>query len=158
MRKALQGLAIALAATWIYSPCLRGTWLWDDGLEIFQNPALRSPDGWWESWVRPQGMDYLPLKSSLQWLEWHLWGAQPLGYHLVNLGLHIVSALLVWRLLYLLGLRAAFLGGVLFAVHPVAVESVAWISEFKNTVSLPPLLLASTSPTSSVRRSDLLGV
>jgi len=143
MRKTLQGLAIALAGAWVYSPCLRGTWLWDDGLEITQNPALSSPDGWWEPWVHPQGMDYFPLKSSLQWLEWHLWGAQPLGYHLVNLGLHIVSALLVWRLLSLLGVRAAFLGGLLFAVHPVAVESVAWISEFKNAVSLPPLLLAS---------------
>ncbi|HXQ81627.1 MAG TPA: tetratricopeptide repeat protein [Opitutaceae bacterium] len=143
MRNTLRALVIALAATWVYSPCLRGTWLWDDGLEISQNGALRSPGGWWEPWIRPQGMDYFPLKSSLQWLEWHLWGAEPLGYHMVNLALHVLSALLVWRLLRLLGVRAAFMGGLLFAVHPVAVESVAWISEFKNTVSLPPLLLAS---------------
>jgi len=142
MRKILKGLCLALAASWVYWPCLRGTWLWDDGLEITQNSALRAPGGWWEAWVHPQGMDYFPLKSSLQWVEWHLWGANPLGYHLVNLCLHILSALLVWRLLHLLGVRAAFLGGLLFAVHPLAVESVAWISEFKNTVSLPPLLLA----------------
>jgi tetratricopeptide (TPR) repeat protein len=143
MRRFLQALGLALLAAWIYAPCLRGTWLWDDGLEITQNAALRAPGGWWEPWVRPQGMDYFPLKGSLQWLEWHLWGAQPLGYHLVNLGLHVASALLVWRLLGALGVRCAFLGGLLFAVHPLAVESVAWISEFKNTVSLPPLLLAS---------------
>lgn len=143
MRRFVQALGLALLAAWIYSPCLRGTWLWDDGLEITQNSALRAPGGWWEPWVRPQGMDYFPLKGSLQWLEWHLWGAQPLGYHLVNLGLHVASALLVWRLLGALGARCAFLGGLLFAVHPLAVESVAWISEFKNTVSLPPLLLAS---------------
>ncbi len=142
MRKPLGAALIALVAGWIYLPCLHGTWLWDDGLEISENPVLRASSGWWTPWVRAEGMDYFPLKSSLQWVEWHLWHAQPLGYHLVNLGLHVLSALLVWKLLRLLGVRAAFLGGLLFAVHPVAVESVAWISEFKNTVSLPPLLLA----------------
>jgi len=143
MRSALRALVIALAAAWVYSPCVRGTWLWDDGLEITGNPVLRAANGWWQPWVHPQGMDYFPLKSSLQWVEWQLWGANPLGYHLVNVGLHALSALLIWRLLRLLGARAAFLGGLLFAVHPLAVESVAWISEFKNTASLPPLLLAS---------------
>ncbi len=142
MRNLLRILAIALACAWVYSPCLRGSWLWDDGLEIAQNPVLRMADGWWQPWIHPQGMDYFPLKSSLQWVEWRLWGANPAGYHLVNLALHFASALLVWRLLARLGIRAAFLGGLLFAVHPLAVESVAWISEFKNTVSLPPLLLA----------------
>jgi tetratricopeptide (TPR) repeat protein len=145
MRAFVKALAIALAAAWAYLPCLRGTWLWDDDLEITQNAALRDPAGWWAAWVHPAGMDYFPLKGSVQWLEWHLWGAEPLGYHLVNLGLHVVSALLVWRLLHLLGIRAAFWGGLLFAVHPLAVESVAWISELKNTLSLPLLLLAAIS-------------
>jgi tetratricopeptide (TPR) repeat protein len=142
VKRALGVLLVALVSGWVYYPCLHGTWLWDDGLEISENPVLKSARGWWTPWVRPEGMDYFPLKSSLQWVEWRLWGAQPLGYHLVNLGLHIVSALLVWRLLRLVGVRAAFVGGLIFAVHPIAVESVAWISEFKNTVSLPPLLLA----------------
>jgi len=138
----VKGLSVAMAAFWVYGPSLQGKWLWDDGLEISQNPVLRSPGGWWEPWVRPQGMDYFPLKSSLQWVEWHLWGADTSGYHLVNVGLHLVSALLIWRLLHLLGVRAAILGGLIFAVHPLAVESVAWISELKNTLSLPPLLFA----------------
>ena len=144
MRTILRGLVIALFASWVYSPCLHGAWLWgwDDGLEITQNMDLRSSGGWWLPWIHPAGMDYFPLKSSLQWVEWHLWGDNALGYHLVNLCLHILSSLLVWRLLRMLGVRAAFVGGLLFAAHPVAVESVAWISEFKNTVSLPPLLLA----------------
>lgn len=144
MKVVLRALVIALFAAWIYSPCLHGSWLWswDDGLEITQNMALRDPGGWWQPWIHPAGMDYFPLKSSLQWVEWHLWGESPLGYHLVNLALHVLSSLLVWRLLHLLGVRAAFVGGLLFAAHPLAVESVAWISEFKNTVSLPPLLLA----------------
>ena len=143
MKRLARVILIAAVSAWIYYPCIRGTWLWDDGLEVAQNAALREPGGWWRPWVHPQGMDYFPLKGSLQWLEWHLWGANPAGYHLVNLALHVLSALLVWRLLRLLGIRCAALGGLLFAVHPLAVESVAWISEFKNTVSLPPLLLAS---------------
>jgi len=145
VKTVLRALVVALVAAWIYSPCLHGSWLWgwDDGLEVTQNAALRAPGGWWRPWIHPEGMDYFPLKSGLQWLEWHLWGDNPYGYHLANLGLHVLSALLIWRLLRLLGVRAAFVGGLLFAAHPVAVESVAWISEFKNTVSLPPLLLAS---------------
>jgi tetratricopeptide (TPR) repeat protein len=145
MKKVAQALLIAAASAWVYFPSVRGTWLWDDALEVAQNPALPAPGGWWQPWIHPQGMDYFPLKSSIQWLEWRAWGAHPLGYHLVNLGLHVASALLIWRLLRLLGVRAAFLGGLLFAVHPLAVESVAWVSEFKNAVSLPPLLLASIS-------------
>jgi tetratricopeptide (TPR) repeat protein len=142
VKKPPGALLIAIVTGWIYFPCLNGTWLWDDGLEVSENPILKAAGGWWTPWIRPEGMDYFPLKSTLQWVEWHVWGANPLGYHLANLGLHILSALLVWRLLRLLGVRAAFIGGLIFAVHPVAVESVAWISEFKNTVSLPPLLLA----------------
>jgi tetratricopeptide (TPR) repeat protein len=142
VKTVLRGLFLALVAAWIYAPCLHGTWLWDDGLEIAQNLSLRAPGGWWQPWLHPAGMDYFPLKSSLQWFEWRFWGANPFGYHLSNLGLHIASSLLVWRLLERLGIRAAFVGGLLFAIHPLAVESVAWISEFKNTVSLPFLLLA----------------
>jgi tetratricopeptide (TPR) repeat protein len=145
MRRVLGAMVVAAAAAWIYMPCLHGTWLWDDGLEISQNAVLRTASGWWTPWIHPGAMDYFPLKSSLQWVEWRLWGPNPLGYHLVNLALHVLSALLVWKLLHRLGVRGAFVGGLLFAVHPVAVESVAWISEFKNTVSLPPLLLASVA-------------
>ena len=142
MRTALQALLLAGLAAWVYGPCLHGGWLWDDGLEVTRNLALRSPGGWWEPWVHPAGMDYFPLKGSLQWIEWQLWGSRPLGYHLSNLALHVGSAFLLWRLLDRLGVGAAYFGALLFAVHPLAVESVAWISEFKNTVSLPFLLAA----------------
>ena len=141
MRTAARALALALVCLWVYHPCLHGTWLWDDGLEVSQNPMVQSAGGWWAAWIHPQGMDYFPLKSTVQWLEWHLWGADPLGYHVVNLALHVAGALLVWRLLLALGVPSAYLGGLLFAVHPLAVESVAWISELKNTLSLPPLLM-----------------
>ena len=137
---ALRAAVIVLAVGWIYWPALHGTRLWDDGLEVFQNPVLRDPGGWWKPWLGGTGMDYFPLKDTALWTEWHLWSGNVLGYHLVNVCLHALGALLVWRLLALLGLRAAWVGGLIFAVHPLAVESVAWISEFKNTLSLPLLL------------------
>jgi Flp pilus assembly protein TadD len=145
MRNLARALALALVCLWVYHPSLHGTWLWDDGLEVAQNPMVRSAGGWWQAWVHPQGMDYFPLKGSFQWLEWHLWGADPFGYHAASLALHIAASLLVWRLLLALGVPAAYIGGLLFAVHPLAVESVAWISELKNTLSLPPLLLAAAA-------------
>jgi len=91
---AAQAALIVLAAAWIYGPGLRGTWLWDDGLEIYQNAAVRSAAGWRTPWYAPVGMDYLPLKSSLQWLEWRLWGDHVLGYHLANVALHVLGAFL----------------------------------------------------------------
>jgi tetratricopeptide (TPR) repeat protein len=133
---------IAAATLAVYWPACRGGWLWDDGLEIVENPLLRADTGWWKCWTAPAGLDYLPLKTSLQWLEWHAWGAWPLGYHAVNVFLHLLGACLLWRVLAQLGVKAAWWGGLLFAVHPAAVESVAWISEFKNVLALPPLLLA----------------
>ena len=78
----------------------------------------------------------------MQWVQWHLWHDQVAGYHITNIVLHILGALLLWRALHKLGAGAAWLGGLLFAVHPLVVESVAWMSEIKNTLSLPLLLLA----------------
>jgi cytochrome c-type biogenesis protein CcmH/NrfG len=128
---------------WIYWPALRGDWLWDDNIDISENAITQSPTGLWKIWFEPGSEpDYYPVKASVQWLQWHLWGMDTLGYHLTNVLLHILSALLVWRLLSKFGLRLAWLGGLIFAVHPVQVESVAWIVELKNTLSLPPLLLA----------------
>jgi tetratricopeptide (TPR) repeat protein len=139
----LQALVIAAAALWIYWPVLHGDWLWDDGADITDNPITRSPTGLWSIWFVPGSqIDYYPVKASVQWLQWHLWRIDTLGYHLTNVLLHIVGALLVWRLLSKFGLRLAWLGGLIFAIHPVQVESVAWIAELKNTLSLPPFLLA----------------
>src|SRR5258708_17931606 len=108
-------------------------------------PAL-DPAGWWKTWLQPEVRDCFPLKATLQWVEWHLWrDRSTLGYHLVSLTLHLTSALLLWRLLRKLGLQYAWIGGLIFAVHPITVESVAWIAELKNTLSLPLLLLAASA-------------
>ena len=139
----LKALGIVAIGLWIYWPVLRGGWLWDDDTLITDNHLIHDPAGLWKIWFHPTYLiDYLPLKVSVEWLEWHLWGKETLGYHLVNLGLHLTSALLVWRLFGKFGLKHAWLGGLIFVVHPVMVESVVWISELKNTLSLPPFLLA----------------
>lgn len=138
----LMALAIIAACVWVYWPCLQGDWLWDDDILITENANLRSWSGLWNIWFSPSQTDYWPLTWTCLWMQWQLWGNNPLPYHLFSLALHIASALLVWRILAKLGLSAGWWGGLLFAIHPLAVESVAWISEIKNTLSLPFVLLS----------------
>jgi tetratricopeptide (TPR) repeat protein len=138
-----QVLLIVAAGFWIYWPVLHGDWLMDDVNYITQNPLLRDTAGLWKIWFEPGSfIEYYPLKASVEWIEWNLFGDDTLGYHLTNVVLHVVNALLVWRLLAKFGLQLAWLGGLIFAIHPAMIESVAWISELKNTLSLLPFLLA----------------
>ncbi len=138
---ALAGCLVA-ALAWIYGPALHGGRLWDDAPQIFQNQELRAPAGLAAAWVAPAGPDYLPVLATVEWLQWHAWGDHVAGYHAVSVLLHLASALLLWRLLARLGVDGAEWAGLLFAVHPLAVESVAWMAELKNTLSLPWLLLS----------------
>ena len=138
----LPALAIIATAIFVYTPALNGTWLWDDNLLVYSNSRLHNLAGLGKIWFAAPATDYWPLTFTLLWLEWHLWGDAPFGYHLVSLALHITSAFLLWRILARLGLRRGWIGALLLAVHPLAVESVAWISEIKNTLSLPLFLLA----------------
>jgi tetratricopeptide (TPR) repeat protein len=142
----IRALVISAATLWIYWPALHGGWLWDDDSYITDNRLLHSMAGLGTFWFQPGAFrDWYPLEETVLWLEWHLWGLNTLGYHLVNVVLHIANALLVWRLLARFDLRWAWLGGLLFAIHPVQVESVAWISELKNTLSQLFILLAMTA-------------
>jgi tetratricopeptide (TPR) repeat protein len=145
--------AIAAAALGVFWPALAGGWLWDDGLEVADNPFLRGLSGLGAIWRGASGQDYFPLKDTLLWAQWHLWADHTTGYHLINVGCHVLCALLLWRVLYKLGvgrsagngaatLFPAWCGALLFTIHPLAVESVAWIAEFKNLASLALLLLA----------------
>jgi len=137
-------VAIIFAVTfWIYWPALHGDFVWDDGWYLATNPLMIDRDGLWKFWFHPGSwVEYYPIQETVQWLQWQLWGDATLGYHLTNVLLHILNALLVWRLLTKFRLKYAWLGGLIFAVHPVQVESVAYISELKNTLSLPFFLLA----------------
>ena len=141
-RGLLPAAALAAVTAWTYAPVRHGGWLWDDNLYVTHNPLLRSAAGLKQIWLNPTGVNYFPVTATCQWLQWHLWQDRPLGYHLTNVALHLLSAFLLWRLLRRLGSEPAWIGAWLFALHPLAVESVAWISELKNTLSLPLLLLA----------------
>ncbi|HEX3728578.1 MAG TPA: hypothetical protein VHV47_02150, partial [Opitutaceae bacterium] len=142
--KAAAAVLLLVAAWFVYAPAIRGGWIWDDPQEVADNYVLRDPGGLAKIWLAPSGVDYFPLKTTVQWLAWRLWGADPFGYHLLNVALHLAAALLFWRLLRRLNVPSfgAWAGALLLVVHPLAVESVAWISELKNTLSLVLLLLA----------------
>jgi protein O-mannosyl-transferase len=120
-----------------YAPVGDAGFIWDDDSYVTGNATLRSLDGlrriWFEIGAVPQ---YYPLVHTTFWIEYHLWGLAPLGYHVVNVLLHAVSVLLLWRLLRRLNVPGAWWAAALFAVHPVMVESVAWVTERKNVLSL----------------------
>lgn len=139
----LASLLILLAATAAFWPSLRGDFLWDDDTWIAAAPTtpthrlIHDADGLRGIWLTNQTQDYWPLSNSAFWLEWRLWGMNPTGYRAVNLLLHALGSLLVWRVGRALSVPWAWLGALLFAVHPVTVASVAWIAELKNCLSLP---------------------
>ena len=135
-RVALAG--VLLAATFAaYAPALRAGYVWDDDDYVTENHLLWEEDGLRRIWFTADApSQYFPLVYTTYRIEYALWGLDPTGYHVVNVLLHGLNALLFWRLLVLLGFPGGFLAAALFALHPVHVESVAWITERKNTLSL----------------------
>lgn len=128
-------LGIFLAVLVAYRPALHGGLLWDDNAHITA-PHLRSFYGLWRIWFDLRStQQYYPLLHSAFWLEHRLWGDAVLGYHLINLAEHALSAYLVVLIVRRLGLRGEWLAGLIFALHPVCVEAVAWMSEQKSTLS-----------------------
>lgn len=133
---AIPGL-IALAAVICHARAVWCGWIWDDDFYVWNNPTLTTPGGILGIWFKPLSIpQYYPLVHTTYWLEYRLWGDRPAGYHAVNVLLHAGNAVLLWLVLRRLAVPAAWLGAILFAVHPVGVESVAWVTERKNTLSL----------------------
>jgi protein O-mannosyl-transferase len=135
-REWLFGLVLIAATVVAYLPALHGGFVWDDYANISDSRTLRSWKGLWEIWFKPGAtFQYYPLTYTGFWVGYHLWGLNTLGYHLVNVLLHGVAAVLLWQVLRRLKVRGAWLAGAIFALHPVNVMSVAWMTELKNTLS-----------------------
>ena len=129
-------LLLVAAVMVVYWPALHGGFVWDDDSHISDNPTLRSLKGLWEIWFQPGATcQYYPLSFTGFWIGYQLWGLHTPGYHLITVALHGTGAVLLWQVLKRLEVRAAWLAGAIFALHPVNVMSVAWMTELKNTLS-----------------------
>ena len=129
--------AVVLAAVTIfaYRPAWHGGFLWDDDAYIINNELLTAADGWQRIWFSLDSpSQYFPFTYSTFRIEHALWGLNTTGYHWVNLLLHVGNALLVWAVLARLRVPGSWLAAAIFALHPVQVESVAWITERKNVL------------------------
>ena len=127
---------LILCAVVAYLPAINAGYIWDDDALLTANPLVHDTHhGLVQIWEGKNSRDYTPLTISTFWLEWHLWGDKPAGYHIVNILLHALAAWLLWRILVALSIPGAWLAALLFAIHPVNVASVAWIAELKNTLS-----------------------
>jgi tetratricopeptide (TPR) repeat protein len=145
------GALLFFLAILVFYPAFHAGFIWDDDQLLTANPQVHSADGWRTLWLKPETADYFPLTSTTLWIEYHLgqyfdlWNIGFLqrhgmegvwnGYHLMNILYHAISVVLTWQVLKRLRIPGAWLAAAIFAVHPVCVESVAWISERKNTIS-----------------------
>jgi len=130
----LWALLLILFVILAYTPTWHAGFIWDDDIILTYNPCIVGPFGLKEIWTTAAA-DICPLVLTTFWVEHELWGLAPLPYHLVNIVMHGACAILLWRVLCSLGVPGAWLGAALWALHPVMVESVAWITEMKNTES-----------------------
>lgn len=131
------GCALVVIVIAVYLPAFRMGFIWDDDDYVTNNPCLRDAAGLGRIWLQPGATpQYYPLTHTSFWLEYQAWGLEPAGYHATNVLLHAAAAILLWRLLVLLEMPGAWLAACAFAIHPINVETVAWVTERKNVLSL----------------------
>ena len=131
---ALKIIALICLTLAIYFPVLKAGFIWEDHRVIENNLHIQNFDGLRKIWTY-FGDQYYPLQETSYLLEFHLWGGvNAFGFHLDNIILHTINALLLWLILWKLGLKGSWLIALIFAVHPVHVESVAWLMERKNVL------------------------
>jgi len=133
-----QGGLIVLLVFLAYLPALHGGFVWDDDSWTTNlSPLFQDTSGLRLIWFQPTVLQqYYPLSGTTFWLDYQLWRFWTTPYHVENVLLHSLAALLFWRLLLRLQVPGAWLASALFALHPVMVESVAWITERKNVLSV----------------------
>ncbi len=137
---------LVLAVSLSYYPVLEAGTIWDDKA-VFDNPAIRDPDGLRKIWLEPASLrpfeiHYWPMVYTSFWIEYRFWGDTPQGYHIINVVLHLVNSLLIWRIGRKLLLPGSWAAAMIFGLHPVHVESVAWIMERKDVLSALFFLIA----------------
>lgn len=130
----LWALFLVAATVLVYHRMWQAGFIWDDAEHLTQNPCIIGPLGFKDIWTSSRAF-YYPLVLTTFWILHKFVELNPLPYHLLNVFLHAGSAVLLWRVLRQLGVRAAWFGAALWALHPVMVQSVAWITELKNTQS-----------------------
>ena len=144
----------------IYQPAWFGAPLYDD-MDHLTPPELQSLEGLAQIWTKLGVVSqYYPVTHTVFWLQHRLWGDSMLGYHLLNIVLHAVGASLLWRVLRRLAIPGAWLAAAIYAVHPIMVESVAWVSELKNTLSSACYLAAALAylDYDAIRRRSMYGL
>jgi tetratricopeptide (TPR) repeat protein len=140
---ALVGAAIVILAIFIaYRPSINGGFVLDDDNLMTENPLIKTFDGLYRFWCSTAAQEFYPVSNTTFWMEWRLWGWNPAGYHITNLILHVIDVLLIWIILRKLSIPGAFVAAIIFAVHPVNVESVAWIAQVRNMLAMTFLLLS----------------
>ena len=129
----LWAVMLSVITACVYKPVWHAGFIWDDDRYVTNNPLLSAPHGLWRIWFSLDApSQYFPLSYTLLRFGHFLWGVNPDGYHWLNILLHICNACLIWLVLARLKIPGSWLGAAIFALHPVQVESVAWISEVKN--------------------------
>src|SRR5690606_733308 len=136
LRRGLLALLLVAMVIFTYQPAWDAGFIWDDDEYVTHNPLITAPDGLHRIWFSTDSpSQYFPLVYTNFRVQHALWGFNSVGYHWVNILLHAVNALLLWRLLARLAIPGAWLGAAIFALHPLQVESVAWITELTNVQS-----------------------
>src|SRR5437868_2312674 len=136
MRTSTKAAFLEALTVLAYLPALRNGFIWDDDAWLMHNRTLEGVTGLYRLWFDLLALQqYYPITGTAFWIQYQLWGFHPFGYHAVNVALHALNAVLFWFVLRKLGLRGAWFAAAVFAVHPVMVESVAWVTEIKNLLS-----------------------
>ena len=131
----LKACLLVVATFAVYWPAVNGQFIWDDVQNVSENQTLRSVEGLGRSWYRiEENLHFYPLTYSSFWIDYQLWNLSTTGYHLTNVLLHAMGSLFLCRVLKTLAVPGAWVAATVFALHPVHVESVAWITERKNVL------------------------
>jgi tetratricopeptide (TPR) repeat protein len=132
----LLGALLVVVTFATFLPVLDAGFIWDDDGYLTHNSLIHANDGLQRIWLTTEAKDYYPLIYTSFWFQWRMWGEDPMPYHLLNLVQHLIASLLLWRTLVAARIPGAWFCALLFAVHPLNVESVAWITQQKNTLAL----------------------